>query len=191
MHRRVSPVLEQYLHDEIDVRLFKSPHSLLVQCAVVCEGVREEGGENRGTLVESFLYSVGLAPGNPYCAAWIQALLGFVEKIFRVECQLPVTGHVKTMWNEADRRNKILASELELTKPMAGDIMVWSKPNTIYGHCGIVTRPLFSVVETIEANTLGNTVEVEREGGGVHPMLRSYKGTSSMEVLGFIRPTFI
>lgn len=34
-------------------------------------GVREEGGSNRGVRVNQYLQSVGLAPGNPWCASWV------------------------------------------------------------------------------------------------------------------------
>ena len=45
--------------------------ALLIATAQAFVGLGEEGGDNRGQMVELFLTEVGQPPGQPWCAAFV------------------------------------------------------------------------------------------------------------------------
>lgn len=135
--------------------------ALVVAAANAFVGVEEEGGNNRGQMVEVFLRSVGLEEGEPWCAAFVhhvgKAAL-YDARIERSSWPLPATASCTVLAGHAR------ANGLDRTDPMAGDVFVqYRKELKRYGHTGIVIgvekctigKQGFAewVVTTIEGNT--------------------------------------
>lgn len=130
-------------------------------------GVREATGRNDGRAVEMYLYSVGIAKGNPWCAA-------FVKWSFdRAGVKTNITAWSPTAFN---RTNPVLFQNRFTQQPRAGDVFVlWFPKLKRIAHTGFFDRQINnSVFETVE----GNTNEAgSREGDGVYRKKRSYRAT--------------
>jgi hypothetical protein len=135
-------------------------------------GVREEGGNNRGQLVELFLRASDAKPGQPWCAAFVH-YVGFWSHydhvLHRSFWPLPRTASCWVL-GEFARRHGILARE-----PQPGDVfLVFDPGRQRFAHTGIVVsvlaseqRPsgqLWYECRTIEGNT---NEEGSREGNAV------------------------
>lgn len=133
-------------------------------------GVREEGGANRGRRVEEYLASVGLGPGNPWCAAFLVWCFREAAMEAGVHSPVPITGKVATLWRHAILQRR--------GHPFPGAVFVHlldpDDPRS-KGHCGLVTEVGGSHVATIEGNS--NTTG-SREGDSVvrnmRPLLTGY-----------------
>jgi hypothetical protein len=102
-------------------------------------GKREEGN-NAGEMVKTFLKSVGLGTGNPWCMAFVYAIFdefckgkGTVNPLFK-------TGSVLYFWSKVPPENQIKAADAvkdpSLVKP--GQVFVKSRRGG--GHTGIVLK---------------------------------------------------
>lgn len=101
----------------------------------------EEQGENHGPEIDAWLRACGVEPGNPWCAAFVSAMLRSIG----IEC------------NEA-RVSKLAERFPETLCPLPGDIAYWLREDGT-GHCGIVTGVLPGTVALIEGNS-GDGVRV-------------------------------
>lgn len=148
-------------------------------------GVIEEGGDNRGPDVEMFQRAVdGRAQGEAWCMSALQFWLMETERQFDITSGVFPSEHCLTVWNRTpvSRRFK---------HPQKGDIIIYQyfkndRP-TSSGHTGLVKEVLGSSIITVEGNT-GPGTGVEREGDGVYEKKRSIFGSSSMKIVGYIRP---
>ena len=142
--------------------------------------VREDGS-NRGTFVEVYLKAVGLAPGNPWCMAFIvlrlikaAAALGsvFPREVAKTGSTVLFSdyGKKKGFW--------IRRADLELGRAslQPGDIVFYFFPSKgRIAHTGIVVdladnKNFF----TVEGNTSGGiNDDVDRDGQGVYMKLRT------------------
>ena len=93
----------------------------LVLNALSFAGLEERGGENRGTEIDLWLAACGVSPGNPWCAAFVSAVLRGVG----IDCA------------EA-RVVKLTERFPDTAVPLPGDIGYWLRDDGT-GHCGIVT----------------------------------------------------
>src|SRR5213075_1611331 len=64
-------------------------------------GVREVGS-NRGPRVEEYLRSVGLPPGNPWCAAFVWFVVERATDLLQLTNPLPRTGYCPYVLSWAD-----------------------------------------------------------------------------------------
>ena len=157
-----------------------------VDIALSYEGVREEGGPNRGTEVERFLRTVGKPWGLPWCAAFVCTCVleayqanyneaGNVGPIDPKSLPIPLTSGVMALW--------MLTPIKRRTSPRAGAAFIIDKgvnPRTgaRMGHTGFVVSVEGNRVHTIEGNTdKGGS----REGDGVYKRARWIS-----DILGFI-----
>lgn len=129
-------------------------------------GVRESGN-NRGE-VATYLRSVGLAEGNPYCAAGVywcydQARL---KQGYCVEA-IPVmrTAVANAMYNDARRRGKSVTRDVR-----RHDLLVWKSKRSWRGHI----ERVISVNENNIVRTIGFNVKTEN-GEGVAVKTRFLK----------------
>lgn len=127
-------------------------------------GVRERGGSNCGPEVESYLASVGLAPGSPWCAAWLhwvgRAALG-------TRWPLPRTGSCWELGGFA------VGHSVRYVRPQVGDVFLLYFPRLgRFGHTGFVTGVAGdgSAYDTIEGNS---NDEGSREGVEVCARVRT------------------
>ncbi len=163
---------------------------LLVQEAKRWLGFQESGGNNRGQLVEHFLKECALAPGNPWCMAFVQSCVGQVERILKIlnpgdpGARLANGGLCLAVWNGSP-------AEIRAQTPTIGSVAIWRKGDTQAGHTGIVSGVgvigVNGTFRTIEGNT-SSGLGVDREGDGVFEKTHSLAPAGSMKLLGFIDP---
>lgn len=159
---------------------------MLCETAATYVGVREEGGYNKGKMVEEFQRAVdGKAEGESWCMAFVQYCLKKVDASGGAASWIFKTEHCLTCWNKTPK-------EARLTKPEVGSIVIWNhyqngKPTTA-GHTGIVEKIVdANTMITIEGNT-GAGDGINREGDGVYRRKRLIGNSGSFVVLGFLKP---
>ena len=110
--------------------------ALLVAAANAFVGVGEQGGDNRGQMVEHFLRSVHLSPGQPWCAAFVHHVgysAHYDHLARRSSWPLPATGSCEALARAAS------ASGVLRDEPYVGDIfLLFSKTRGRFFHTGIV-----------------------------------------------------
>lgn len=137
-------------------------------------GVQEEPkGSNRGKRVEEYLKAVGLGPGNPWCAAFVNFIVQHACALEVVKNRLPCTGHVKTMWARTPQ-------DMKVTLPQPGDVFVYVFDGGT-GHTGFVLAVNGNSFTTIEGNS---NDEHSREGYEVCSNTRTLHNAN---LKGFIR----
>lgn len=109
-------------------------------------GVEEQGGNNRGKRVEEYLHSVGLGPGDPWCAAFVAWCLREAGVKLGTD-GWPRTGYCPTIETWA-KSNKCLSRT-----PRRGDVFLLLDSEGPY-HTGFVSEVNSDgTVDTIEGNT--------------------------------------
>jgi hypothetical protein len=157
-------------------------------------GVTEQGGNNKGKYVEIYLDSVGLDPGNPWCAAMIRyrfeaaaAALGLT-----LPRAFPDSGWCPDYSNWARERGLWLpiSSDESRDELAAGDLcLFWFASKKRHAHIGIVTDPEPWGAWTVEGNTSAETgTGVNRDGDGVYKKRRDWSEFGAMG--GFVRCPF-
>jgi hypothetical protein len=134
--------------------------ALLVAAANAFVGVSEQGGDNRGQMVEHFLRSVHLPPGQPWCAAFVHHVghsAHYDHATRRSTWPLPATGSCEALARAA-RANGVLRDE-----PHVGDVfLLYSRARARFIHTGIVVgvedeqrvyERDFHLCVTVEGNT--------------------------------------
>lgn len=155
----------------------------LIQIASELIGTTEQGGENRGAMVEKFQTVIGEAHGEPWCASFVQFCVNQVCTEFKVSNPLFPTEHVLTLYNHHPKERRYM-------NPAPGRLIVWQyykkdKP-TINGHMGIVTDITPSgELMTIEGNTSPD-IHIAREGDGVYLKRRQRRSTLNFRLRGFL-----
>ncbi|ELR71753.1 hypothetical protein C900_02338 [Fulvivirga imtechensis AK7] len=121
-------------------------------------GVREEGGANRGKMVEQYLAVTGLGPSFPWCAAFVSWCY------IHAGVDAPVSAWVPSF---AIQRNIIYKRGKPTKKiPQTGDVfMIWYDRLNRPAHIGFVDTWGNEYVITVEGNTNDNG---SREGDGVY-----------------------
>lgn len=122
----------------------------------------KEVGNNGGYWVTKFLKSVGLRPGNPWCAAFVSFCLDSADiKTMRVRSGL--ARHFISK-NKTIKATKVLQTNMKI--PM-GSVVVWRRGTTTFGHVGFVDKWEGKSGTTIEGNTTSGKGGKEWDGGGV------------------------
>jgi hypothetical protein len=122
-----------------------------VNLALSYNGVHEEGGNNRGPEVEMFLRSMGLQPGDPWCAAFLCFCISHAAKALGVTPKFQLGSSVYKLWT----RNP----SLQLSAPEANSVFLinhgLSKSGQRIGHTGFVITPTdeYDLMTTMEGNT--------------------------------------
>jgi len=157
----------------------KPPHELLkfvvhidkpaiLPIARAFVGVAEEGSNNSGVVVEAFQKIVGDAHGEPWCMAFIQAVIAIWEARTGKISPFPVTEHCQKAANEA-RRLGLERTSLRDVRP--GDVVIWRRLDSTMGHAEIVAEiSVSAMLEITELLTVGgNTGAADpRDGEGVY-----------------------
>lgn len=142
----------------------------------------KETKPNSSKLVDSFLSTVGLNPGYAWCAAFVHHDAKLTCKAMNVSTKLQKSASARMTFrlskNLGIRASQDVAGQ-------EGQIICFQKPNSMYGHIGIVTKRLQgNFVETIEGNT--NSAG-SRDGDGVYRKVRPIKGYNSLRVEGYLQ----
>ena len=152
-------------------------------------GTGEQGGENRGPLVERFQKSVdGVAQGEPWCMGFVQYCVAAIDSLQKtMGKKLSPTVLIKTESTVGAYAGHPQA--LRGKDPAIGAVIVWQKLDAggkavWQGHTGIVVDVSQEGIVTVEGNTSPDASDPnkEREGQGV--WLRKRTGA---QIPGFIR----
>jgi hypothetical protein len=123
--------------------------ALLVSAANAFVGLGEQGGDNRGQMVELMLEEVHQPPGMPWCAAFVHHVgkwSHYDAQLGRSSWPLPNTAACQELFLYADRLQMIA------TEPAFGDVFLkYSEDAKRYMHTGIVV----AVLEEIPTPTEG------------------------------------
>jgi hypothetical protein len=141
-----------------------------LQIALGEEGVREEGGANRGPKVEAYLARVGLGAGNSWCQAFVYWCFDEAAKALARVNPLVKTAGVLAHWAKSPVEARVYARA-------AFDNPRLIRPGSIFiidhghgkGHTGLVTKVLAGEIGTIEGNTNSRG---SRDGDGVYQKTR-------------------
>lgn len=116
-------------------------------------GIREEGGRNRGPLIDEWVRRCGFAPegAHPWCAAFASCM---VE-----DADYGIASHASV------RKLLEINNELEVGSPESGDLCIHLNANGT-GHIGffIMRLPGEGRIQTLDGNT---NVHGSREGNAV------------------------
>lgn len=135
--------------------------------ALAYVGTVERGGANRGARVERFLRSVGLEPGNPWCAAYVSYVLGAAG------VRAPLDGRRRVIRSGLAARfitaRSIRASEAlrGVKRVPPGAVVIWRRGNGPFGHAGFAVAWDGASGETVEGNTSSSRAGSQRDGDGV------------------------
>ena len=155
--------------------------------ALAYVGTVERGGNNRGPRVERFLRSVGLGPGNPWCAAYVSYVLNAAG------VRAPLDGRQRVIRSGLASRfitaRSIRASEaLRGVKPVPpGAVVVWRRGNGPYGHAGFAVTWDGASGETVEGNTSSGRAGSQRDGDGVWRRERRITPGRYFRIVSFTR----
>lgn len=154
--------------------------------AVSQVGVRERTGRNDGPQVESYLRSVGLGKGHPYC----QAAQYWAFQTAAKELQLPMTSIpiLRTGSTQRAFDHAVATGKRSVLIPLVGDLITWRASSGYKGHVErIIEVRSGGWVRTIAFNTSAGKQGSQRDGGGVHIRYRNWI-TPDMRMLvrGFI-----
>lgn len=136
-----------------------------------------ETAHNTGPEIDRFLASVGLPAGNPWCAAFVSYTLEQAD----VESPSVRSGLASHFIKE----NSIDARKFNrgVYKPEPGDLLVWRRGNTIFGHLGIVESHEGKTLFTIEGNTSPGATGAN--GSGVFRRDRSVQPAAHFRITHF------
>ena len=153
--------------------------------ALAYVGTVERGGNNRGPRVERFLRSVGLGPGNPWCAAYVSYVLDAAG------VRAPLDGRRGVIRSGLAARfitaRSVRASEAlrGVKRVPTGAVVIWRRGNGPYGHAGFAVSWDGASGETVEGNTSSGRVGSQRDGDGVWRRQRRITPGSYFRIVSF------
>lgn len=136
-----------------------------IKAAKAYVGVVEKTGHNDGPVIEEIQKFAGLHKGDSYCAASVskwnyEGNIDFPKIRTGLARNFIIKGH-------SISTEDVLLGRY---KPKSGDIIVWQKGNTIFGHVGLIKeRNKNNTKEyvTIEANTSPGSGGSQSNGDGI------------------------
>lgn len=116
-----------------------------VSTAVAQIGQREDA-PNSGLMIDQYLRSVDLEPGQSWCAAFVHWCFQMASNALGMLNPCPKTGGVLRLW-------ELAPEEAKATSPVRGAIIVMDHGHG-HGHTGIVESVNGGgLIETVEGNT--------------------------------------
>jgi hypothetical protein len=150
-------------------------------------GICEEGGNNKGPLVEMIQETIGEAQGEAWCMSFVQTVIAYCELRTGTVSPIFESEHCMTVWNKTPKKQRVKLI------PAANAIAIWNYPPSANGHTGIV-RAYFQKAKKmnlVEGNAeagLSKDGTIERNGGGVYFTERSIASSKKMVLVGFLKP---
>ncbi len=133
--------------------------------------IQEVGGDNFGPAVEFFQKLGEIRPGQPWCAAFVNACAEIAcakKNVWSPLEVVPLEGFVQSYYDQAKLKGWLR------DRPGIGDLfMVWHRRKNRYAHIGIVARTTTNGFLTIEGNS---NDEGSRQGYEVAQNFRQYSG---------------
>lgn len=150
-------------------------------------GIREQGGNNHGKLVELIQSTIGGADGESWCMSAVQSVIAIVEKLTERKSPIIASEHCLTVWRESPLECRVAKI------PLPGALCIWQHGKSENGHMGIVESydSENGRMYLLEGNTesgLNSKGEIIRDGGGFYRTNRSIVRTGDMHVVGFLKP---
>ena len=144
----------------------------------------QDDGHNRGETVELFLASVGLPPGNPWCAAFVGYCLEQANATYPA-VRSGLARHYLTSSSVSYQR--VTRENMRLDH---GAIVGWKRGNTIFGHVGFVIEWQGRCGTTIEGNTTMGAGGNQFNGGGVWIRERCIEPMNHFRITWFTNVTY-
>jgi hypothetical protein len=166
----------------------KDARSLFVYAAEACVGIREQGGNNKGPMVELIQETLGNAAQEAWCMAFMQTCIAYAEVKTGVKSPVHESEHCMTVWNKTPVKQRVKIY------PARGAMVIWRHGSSSAGHTGVFLEGVgegSKQMKCIEGNTesgLTSSGSVERDGGGVYLTQRSMVKNGTMNVVGFVKP---
>lgn len=195
--RTIHKDMVAYIDDRLKSNTFakqciieKKSRQLLIEVAKTCVGIVEQGN-NSGRLVNLIQSTVGLGSGDPWCMAFVQTCIAYVEMKTEIISPLITSGSCMEVWNTTPPDMKVK------NIPLGGAICIWKHINSAYnGHTGIVLDCDGTTFHAIEGNTSGTTEDLGSKifsnGDGVYFTHRYYDlfntNYGDLLLLGCIKP---
>lgn len=156
--------------------MFNAITNKILDVAASQVGVREINGTNTGKEVNAYLASVGLAPGQYWCAAFVYWC---IEQTDYVVNPLKKTGGVLAMWKD-------VPVQFRNTSPKPGYLGIINLGKGM-GHIFFVDKIISAdTIQTIEGNTNNNG---SNNGIGVFKLSRNIH---DKKIIGYINlPAYI
>jgi len=173
----------------------------LTKSALDAVTLEDPPGSNKGDKVEVMQRSVGISPGDPWCAAFVYSIFKNANLDPAIMGRIPKTGGVNKMWQSATNAKKITKEEALKNPDLILPGMVFfyltkndkgQYPGT--GHTGMVIKvdKNNKTITSIEGNT--NPFDGAREGFGSFVITRKIEDPSiskdpklhPSKMLGFI-----
>ncbi len=153
----------------------------LLEVASSYVGIHEQGGNNRGPMVEEFQRAVdGTSEGEAWCMSFAQYCIKAAEVSANTDSKVAQSEHCLTVWNNSP-------SELKSSHPEPGSLVIWRYGSSTSGHVGIVEKVNSDgTFTTIEGNTSSGS-GIDREGDGVYRKQRDLDGAGNMRLVGFLK----
>lgn len=108
-------------------------------------GVREAGGNNRGTRVETYQRAAGAHPGDPWCASFVVWCFDQAAASLGKRSPCPRTAGALALWHRAP-------AGAQHHEPLAGSVFVMNHGHG-QGHVGFVESVGPDLIYTVEGNT--------------------------------------
>lgn len=127
---------------------------------------------NSGPRIDAYLHSVGIAPGNAWCCAFVYWCFNEAGKALDRENPMVKTAGCLEHWRLAPSHGarRLLkqhaVADPGLVKP--GMILIMDHGRG-FGHTGLVEKVVGGLITTVEGNTNASRT---REGGGVYRLTR-------------------
>lgn len=143
-----------------------------------------ETGQNSGTEVEMFLFSVGLEKGAPWCAAFVSYCLKESGTFS------PLLSRTATGFKNKETISALSVYEKRKQIP-PGSVFIMQKGNSWQGHAGFIDSIFYQdgtlKFSTIEGNTSPQpgTLRQERDGDGVYARIRQIQPYNYFRIVGF------
>lgn len=142
-------------------------------------GVKEQGN-NGGYWVTRFLRSVGLKPGNPWCAAFVSFCLDSA-KVKTLKTRSGLARHFISK-NKTIKASKVSFENMELPQ---GTVVIWRRGTTMFGHVGFTDNWKGVSGTTIEGNTTSGKKGSQWNGGGVWSRKRTINPYNYFRITDF------
>lgn len=166
----------------------KDARAVFVYAAEACVGIREQGGNNKGPMVELIQETLGNAAQEAWCMAFMQTCIAYAEVKTGVKSPIYESEHCMTVWNKTPVKQRVKIY------PARGAIVIWRHGTSSAGHTGAFLEGVgegSKQMKCVEGNTesgLTASGSVERDGGGVYLTQRSMVKNGTMNVVGFLKP---
>lgn len=142
-------------------------------------GTVEKTGKNDGPVIEHIIKKGGGRKGNPYCAFFVTYCIDSAQvKYPTVRTGLASNFIVK----RSKKAQDVLTGKYEVKY---GDIIVWRKGNTIYGHTGFARWWNKKTGHTIEANTSPGDKGSQSNGDGIYHRIRKIEPLNYFRITHF------